>query len=141
MALKFTLQTETVEFPGGEITIRGLTFPDIAQLVEVNRDALAPLFDKYSGRKPEKIVNEDAGDIVLDILTAAPAAVTNIIALAADAPDQFDLIAQIPIGAQIEIVIKIGELTFKTNGGAGNLAAVVTKMVRSAAAESKNLRA
>ena len=140
MALKFTLQTETIEFPGGEISVRGLSFPDLAQVVEVHREAIVPLFDKYAGRKPEKLLLEDTSVIVLDILTAAPTAVTHIIAVAADAADQFNMIAQIPIGAQIEILGKIGELTFKTNGGVGNLAKVVENLVRTAAS-SKSPRA
>jgi hypothetical protein len=141
MALNFTLQTETVSFPGGDITVRGLSFPDLAQIIDVNRDALVPLFDKYSGRKPEKLIGEDVGSIVIDVIAAAPTAVTHIIALAADASDQFNQIAQIPIGAQIEILSKVGELTFKTSGGLGNLAKVVEKLVRSAATETNNLRA
>jgi hypothetical protein len=141
MAFKFTLQTETVEFPGGEIAVRGLSFPDLAKLVDVNRETLIPLFDKYSGRAPEKLVLEDSSAIILDVLTAAPSAVAHIISMAADAEDQFNQIVQIPVGAQIEIIAKIGELTFKTSGGAKNLAAIVKNLVQVAVADkTKNPR-
>jgi hypothetical protein len=141
MALRYSLQTENIKFPGGEIDVRGLSFPDLAKLVEVHREQLVPLFDKYSGRNPEKMVIEDSGAVLLDILTAAPTAMGHIIAVAADEEDQLPLIWQMPIGVQGEILVKIAELTFKTAGGAGNLTSIVAKLVRTAVEESRNLRA
>lgn len=139
MALQFNIETEKVPFPGGSIDVHGLTFPDIAKLVEVHREQLVPLFSKYSGTKPEQLVLGDSGAVFLDILTTAPAAVGHIIALAADAEDQLQAIWRIPVGGQIEILSKVAELTFKTAGGAGNLGAIVGKLIRTAVAESKKL--
>lgn len=139
MALQFDILTEKVEFPGGSIDVHGLTFPDIAKLVEVHREQLVPLFIKYSGTSPEKMVVEESGAVFLDLLTTAPTAVGHVIALAADAEDQLGAIWRIPIGAQVEILTKVAELTFKTTGGVGNLGAIVGKLIRTAVAETKNL--
>lgn len=140
MALQYDIITEKVKFPGGSIDVHGLTFPDIAKLVEVHREQLVPLFSKYSGTSPEKMLTEDSGSIFLDILTTAPTAMGHIIALAADVEDQLETVWRIPVGGQAQILTKVAELTFKTSGGAGNLGAIVGKLIRTAVAESKNLQ-
>ncbi len=137
MALNFTLQKEKIEFAGGDIEVRGLTFPDISKLIMVHRDSIVPLFDKYAGRSTEKMIIDDVGEITLDLLMSAPTMITHVIAMAADSEDQFNLVAAIPIGAQCDIIAKVAELTFKTNGGLGNLVAVVKNQVRSTAAALK----
>ncbi len=137
MAFSYSPRKETVNFDGGQIEVRGLTFPDLSQLFEVNRDAILPIFEKYRNKPGEQILLEDTGGIIIDFLQAAPVAVTHFICLAADEQDNFNAIAQLPIGAVVQIIERVVDLTFRTNGGAGNLKAIVERMVRSAVAETQ----
>ena len=112
MALKYTLKSAKVVEGENEIELYGLSLNDITQLVMINRDAIETLFQQMSGRNTVNIADAEVRALVMDIISEAPALVAHTIALSARALDDFDLITQIPMGVQLECLMKIGELTF-----------------------------
>ena len=99
MALSnFTVPTTTIETAGGSITVRGLAFDDLHQLIQRGHgEALTPLL---------------AGDMhIADLIADAPALVADVIALAADEPDAAPTIARLPISLQNRLLTDVYRLT------------------------------
>lgn len=133
MALKITLKTERIDFADGDfIEVRGLGVPDIMQLVEVHSETVSDLFDQFTGRDPNSITIDDLDQVPMALATRCPAIVAHVIALAADAQDQMDVVAKLPIDVQVAALEKIGTLTFGMQGGVKNFVETVTRIARGA---------
>ena len=141
MAFTYSPVKETVGFEGGSIEIRGLTFPDLAKLIDVNRESILPIVEKYRGHSGDELLMEKGGEILLDVVTSAPVLVAHVICLAADLEGEFNQIAQLPLGIMVQLIERIVDLTFRTSGGSGNLGAIVQNLVRKAVAETQQSRA
>lgn len=130
--LNYTLKTDKV-MDGDEVivTVRGLSPTDIVQLIQINRPAIEELFNRFSGREPETIDDADVAEAGLSMIEAAPGLVAHIIALAADALDQFDQVLVLPVGVQVEALEKIGKLTFSAGGGPKKVMALAMKLFQS----------
>lgn len=94
----FTIPTATIETAGGSITVRGLAFDDLHQLIQRGHgEALTPLL---------------SGDLnIADLIADAPALVADVIALAADEPDAAATIARLPISLQTRLLTDVYRLT------------------------------
>lgn len=119
MALKgYVLPTREIGLPGGDkFAVRGLAFPDILMLVERHGAPLAHLFARYAGSEVEMPSLDEVGDIGKSILTSSPKLAAEIIALAADEPEEVELIQRLPFPIQVEALDNIGQLTFDVTGG------------------------
>lgn len=116
MGLNFTPLAVKVEFPGGDITVRGLGLEELTLIVREHGGPLGELFSSVAqGEGQVSLTN--IGAIVTSIMETAPGAVAVAICLAADLPlDQVPLVKQIPGPAQIDILTKISEMTFGSDG-------------------------
>lgn len=132
MPVKFTLKTETIKDGDNEVVVRGLSLNDIVQLMVVNRDAVEAMFGEFAGRDPEQIKDTEITEVAMNLIETAPAMVAHIIALAADATDEFDNIMKLPVGMQMDALEKVGGLTFTSGGGAKKMLALAWKMLPNA---------
>ncbi len=131
MALNFTPQKKTIKFTGGDITVRGLAFTDIAQLVETNRDAATELYERFTGiRAQDAITATEAGSIAQEVVTKMPAIAANVVALAADVPTQFETVALLPIDVLVAALEATALLTFAMEGGAKNFVETLVRVAR-----------
>lgn len=113
MPLKYKPKTaKIVEDDHFEIELHGLSLNDVTQLAMINREAIEALFDKVAGRDVSDIGDSEVRAVLLNAIESAPALVAHTIALSARALEEFDTIAGLPVGLQIECLMKIGELTF-----------------------------
>ncbi|MDR3474323.1 MAG: hypothetical protein P4M09_21950 [Devosia sp.] len=127
---KFTLKTYRIPTSDQEFfEVRGLSFNDVTQLVMLHRETIERIFATFSGRDPNSISEADASDVILSMIDSAPALVAHIVALGADDLANFDEYVKLPMGAQVEAIEKIGELTFATGGGPKKLFGLAMKLV------------
>lgn len=117
MPFTYTLKHETIEFAGGNITVRGLGVPEFTQLVSVHTDAAVTLFAEIQA-KAAKNEALDIAELLFDVLNRFQAAVSHIIALAADEPGRVSEVAKLPVDVQMAAIEKIAGLTFAMDGGA-----------------------
>lgn len=121
------IPTETVKVPGGEISVRGLALPDVSALLRYHGEALEGVY-------LEKIVNSEddpeafqMAALARAVMEAAPMAVAQAIALAADEPDQAEKVARLPIPAQMDAIEKVLVLTFQSEADVKNLLGTVLR--------------
>lgn len=119
---------ETITFTGGKFTVRGLALTDTTQLVALHKDSISGIFDQFSGRKVDTIQTNEMVDVALALVEHSPALVAHIIALAADAIDDFDSIRKLPIDVQVEAIERIAKLTFALEGGVKKFAETVIRL-------------
>lgn len=133
MALKYTLKTARIEIDGPEsyIEVRGLSPNHIVQLLQLNRPSIERLFNEFSNRDVSQITEEEVIEAGMGMIEQAPALVAHIIALAADAVDQFDEVVALPVGVQIAALERIADLTFTAGGGPKKVLALATKLMGS----------
>lgn len=140
MALSYTQKTEKVMDGDVEAgTVHGLSFNAIVGLININRDAVEGLFNKFQGRDPETVLESEVNAVGMDMINSAPGLVAQVIAAATDAYDHYDpatdenpmnVIASMPVGLQIAFLEKIGPLTFNAGGGAKKMFALAMKAVK-----------
>ncbi|WP_425962720.1 phage pre-tape measure protein [Rhizobium nepotum] len=140
--MKYTLKTENIPFDGGEITVRGLTVPDISQLVAVHQDTAKSIYERFSGKGAEAVSEQTVESLALEILGTFPAAVAHLIWLCdSERGDAvIDDYAVLPIDVQVATLEKIATLTFAMQGGLENFIATVTRIAANAGGLSKELR-
>jgi hypothetical protein len=109
---KYTLKTATIKTVEG-ITLHGLTPSDAVQLFQLHRPAMETFFSKFTGRDLQDISETELKDVALNLVESTPGFVAHIIALSAHAIEDFDEITNFPIGAQMEALERINELTFE----------------------------
>ncbi|MDO5646301.1 hypothetical protein [Paracoccus sp. (in: a-proteobacteria)] len=139
MALKYRIKTEKV-FDGDEEVgaVHGLSFNAIVGLIQLNREAVENIFNKFSGREADTITEGEIASVGMDAITQAPLLVAQVIALASDAydgrdgvegedPQVLNEILEMPVGLQVAFLEKIGALTFNAAGGAKKMLALAVK--------------
>lgn len=97
------------------VHLRGLGLVGISVLVREHfpdLDAIIALF-----KRDQAIAAGDIGAIALSLTTHAPGLVANVIAIAADEPEQADVVMTMPAPTQIKLLTVILELTFTEVGG------------------------
>ena len=139
MAIKYTQKTKAIK-DGDDViaTVHGLSFNAIVGLINLNRDVVEALFNKFSGRDAESVTEEEIGAIGMEMLETAPKFVAQVIALASDAYDDFDAeqagaenpleqIMSMPVGLQLAFLQEIMPLTFNAGGGVKKMLALALK--------------
>lgn len=128
---------ETVDFPGGSFTVRAISLPDVALLIDIHEHVISSLVEKVQNRKEiwENADNEEAiRDIVVDLATElireSPILVANLIAICADEQGAMNAASRLPITIQVDALNKIAKLTFTDMASVKKLAADVMSMVR-----------
>lgn len=123
------LATKTINLPGGDIAVRGLSIAEIMKLVTLFRPTVATIFEEMakaaaSGAEPSITINQ-AMEITQNIFTEAPEFVSAVIVLGCgeDLSDTvaFQVARRFELGSQIALVNGIMELTFVASGGPGNV--------------------
>ncbi|QTG12356.1 hypothetical protein G6M86_03465 [Agrobacterium tumefaciens] len=141
--MKYTLKTEPVTFDGGEIVVRGLTVPDLSQLVDVHQDTATAIYEKFSGKSAEALSEQTVESVALEILGKFPSAIAHLLYLcdAEREPDTtVEPYASLPIDVQVAALEKIATLTFAMQGGVKNFVETVVRLVANAGGLSKELR-
>jgi len=145
MPVKFTAKYERIAFDEDNyLDIRGLNLPDISALVDAHADTVSGLFDKFTGRDAQSFGTADAATLARELIVTFPAVCAHIVALAADAIDEFDTIKTLPIDVQVTALEKIANRTFAMQGGLGKFLETVLRMAQGAnglTAKSKSLQA
>jgi len=125
----------TVTFPGGQMTVRGLSLPDVSVLVALHRDLISDLFQRAASDPAQALTA--AAVFGQRLLHESPELAADIIALAADVPgEKRPAVSRVPFPAQLEALEKIAELTFRTEQ---DLKKVIETVVRGARAISGSL--
>lgn len=101
--------------------VRGLSFADISGLLDHHREDIDRMIALWKGFDSEEMTQRDASSLLseygLQLLHNAPGIVANIIAVCADAPDQVDIIARLPVSVQVQAIEAIVDLTSNDFGG------------------------
>jgi hypothetical protein len=130
--IKFTPGEATIKFePDGELTVHGLTVPNIAVLVSVHKDKAESFYNRVSGLNKTNAI-DSLSDVMAEAISTMPLVVSHIIAVAADAEDEIDLVQKLPLDVQVAALEKIGELTFAMQGGPKNFLETVRRMAAGA---------
>lgn len=142
MALKYTVKTKDV-LDGDEVigTVHGLSFNAIVGLINLNREVVEGLFNRFQGRDPESIKEDEISAVGMEVFESAPLLVAQVIAAATDAYEDFDpkdenavgpldIIMQMPVGLQLAFLNEIMPLTFNAGGGVKKMLALALKASR-----------
>lgn len=112
----YTPQRHEMSLGGGNtIALRGLALEDISRLINVHLPDIEALFDLFASGMAVK--DDEMRTLVMSIVKDAPGFAANMIALSADEPDHADKAEKLPAPLQIQIIMKIGDLTFTEVGG------------------------
>ncbi|WP_150523850.1 phage pre-tape measure protein [Roseibium sediminis] len=129
MPLQYTPITERITFGGDNfIELRGLNEQDLTSLFRAHQETVTDLFDRFVGRSPDTITEDDVDGLALKLAVAFPAIVNHVIAASADVPNQVDEVGKLPLDVKVASLEKIATLTFAMSGGAKNFVEMVTRM-------------
>ncbi|RWO06285.1 MAG: hypothetical protein EOS07_21840 [Mesorhizobium sp.] len=120
--------TETVDFNGQPIAVRGLCLPDIALIVRGHREVLGELYTKAIAGTLQGSVEEIAISMVADFVPLA----SLVIACGMDAPQHAAIAAKFPLHVQAEALEKIFKLTLVGEGGLEKLMEIVAGAMKGA---------
>ena len=126
------IPTEKISVGEGHIELRGIGFPEIAQLIDSNYDKLAPFFDRLTGKdKKNPLTMDNIGAVPSELLITLPGVVVHIICLAADTsdPGDIEIVRKLPADVQLMALEKIIGLSVKAAGGAAPFLEIVTRML------------
>ena len=137
MGINFTPDTKTVEYPGGEFAVRGLSLEDFTVLIREHYQPMAALFDRYVAEAVLEKADADSGgtlglgdmqNVVLEALEVAPALIGDVIARGADETENPAVCRLLPAGVQIDAIGKIVTLTLAAEGGMEKLVETVSRL-------------
>lgn len=111
MLADIQIASKKIVFRGGEFAVRGITFSTVARLVsagqrsdmEIAVSQLAELKDAQS----EQLIGA-----LSSIVAQLPTLTAMVIAEAANEPDEWEKVKQLPMPVQLEAILEIGKLTF-----------------------------
>lgn len=108
-------ESRQVVLQGGSFQVEGLSLEDVSVLVREHLPDLDALFDLFQKSKVK--ASDDLLPLAQSIVSQAPGFAANLIAIASREPDAAAQAARIPAPKQVEIILDIGDLTFKETGG------------------------
>jgi len=134
----FVPAVEVVPFPGGTFTVRAISLPDVAILIDAHEYTITSLVEKVQNRRDvisqygedEEAFQKVIADLLTELIRESPIVVANLIAICADEPDQMDRASKLPITVQLEALTQIAKLTFTDLASVKKLVADVIAMVR-----------
>lgn len=115
MLADYQVAQHTFDLQGGSFSVSGLALDQIEVLVRTHLPDLEALFELFANI--EHIQEGDLNKIASAVVSQAPGFAANLIALAAGEPHAAPVAQKMPGPLQIEILIKIGDLTFAEVGG------------------------
>jgi len=120
---------KTVEFPGGEVSVRGLSTGDIAALRYRNPDSSNRVFRAVMDAAGS---DEGSPDLIDVLLNDAFVLVSECIALVSDEGDIDNAhhARDLPFGVLTDIVSAIIEMTTRNEGGVEKLKGLFVQMAR-----------
>lgn len=123
MGLKdLRLPSAEIQVPGGgSFTVRGLSTVELEDLYRKNREAVIEIYDLYIGNEQEP----DWSLVISDALKLAPDMIAELIAIAADEPDEVESAKALPPGLLMKALERIGALTFSVDTDGKNLLEIV----------------
>lgn len=128
---QITVDYETISYGKdgrNKLVIRGLSTADITFIAKRNMEQLEKLFDLFENGLGEQADPKVFG---MELMEQFPDLVAQIIALAADSPDQAGECAKLPGPVQLKAVIAVYDLTIEDTGGLNDfLAQAVAVMDR-----------
>jgi hypothetical protein len=129
------LPTATVETPGGNFAVRGLSLSDCMVLAAEHGPALVKVFESAKA-EVETLDDKGLATIAKSLLSSAPLACAHMIALAAQTAGEEPAIeeaASLPVPFQIDALVKVAKLTFVSEAVAKNLVETVVEAAVAAA--------
>lgn len=111
MALRdYTQPSRTLTIPGGDFTVKGLSFNVLAGLFTDAKDEMMEAMGMYDGMASSgEVTNEALG---LALVKQFPKLVAKVIAYAADEPESEEQAAKLPLPIQLDALVTISDLTF-----------------------------
>lgn len=128
MGLKhITFPEATIEFPGGNFAVRGLSLDAIMHLFQRHGEKLQEVFTELTKGSGE-VTTETVAALALPLLRLAPDIAADLIACGSGAPEDADIAAKLPLPVQLEALEQIVTLTFAAEGGPKKLLETVIRM-------------
>lgn len=121
-------ESRQVVLQGGSFQVEGLSLEDVSVLVREHLPDLEGLFDLF--QKANISASTDLVPVVQSLVSQAPGFAANLIAIASREPDAAPQAAKIPFPKQVEIILEIGDLTFKETGGIKNSWELVVALLK-----------
>lgn len=128
---------KVVKTTGGDVTVRGLTFPDITKLVRMHTAEVTMLFGEANDITKKSDAEQDYTAFVAKLLHTAPKLACTIIAMGAgeDTSEEelkkaAEVVSKFPFGVQLTLLNAIGEETFAVEGGAKKVFEIVMGMMK-----------
>lgn len=125
----YTVPTAVVALSGGQVEVRGLSLEDLAILLRNHMGDLDKLILTFAHEVRSDVAISALVQHAVPVIREAPGLVSNLIALAADAPDEVDKVRRMSLAAKQKIIEKIAELTFEEAGGAKKFFASLSVMM------------
>lgn len=104
-----------IKLKGGSFHVEGLSFESFAILVRTHLPDLEAVIELF--QKGENVSSEDIGSVVFAVVSQMPGLAANVIALASGEQDATKNAARLPAPVQIDVLMKIVDLTFNEVGG------------------------
>lgn len=135
MSLKtLSLTTRTIELPGGQLTVRGLSLDDILILVGLYKPAMEAIYQQISTINADPNRADEIEAVVSTFVADMPDFVSSLIVMGAgeDVNDKESHKAArlLDLGSQVAVINAIGEATFASGGGAGNVFRLIVRAVQ-----------
>lgn len=113
------LPTKSVQVTDDDVfVVRGLSPVDIKSFLTTFKSEALAAFDIVADVTGGKQLNEAlASNVAMQLLAISPELAATIICAAADEPDLFGVVINLPIAVQVDALYKIGELTLSAEGG------------------------
>lgn len=141
MGLKdLQLPQEEVPFKGGSFFVRGLNIVDISFLIRNHGEAMTGAFNKITESGTE-IGVDNVMELALPIIESFPSLVAQVIACAADEPNEVGMVSRLPFPSQVDAVEKIMALTFDASGGPKKFVETVLRLLEGTNGLLKSLKA
>lgn len=114
----YTPEYDEVQLPKvGALRVRGVSLDDMELLLRAHLDTVEMIFSLVKTSRSGPAAGEASARFVLALAQEAPAFAAQVIALAADEPDQAAAVRKLPFPVVVDALTKIGRLTFEEAGG------------------------
>ena len=109
----FAAPTETISVGGEELTVRGLTLPDIITLVSTHARAAATVFARLRpGAEGQTLNPTEAEELAQALLVDAPDLAIHVIAMGLGDREYAQDVAHLGFPKQLELLEAVGRVTF-----------------------------
>lgn len=127
-----TIPWETVEYGGTDLTVRGVTFADLAVLSREHAPTITMVVTKLTEEGTNRLADlAEISKAVRVFSQEAPELIGSVIALASDdySPETVDIACDLPFNVQLELVEAIFRLTFRAEGDVEKLIGSLTRVI------------